>query len=323
MELVAINCPLCGSAKNKEIFRTKDWLAEDDSTSFRVVKCLDCSLRFVNPRPADLDIPSLYPRTYFSTDIDLELLLDQQKNINREKAKIVETDRLSGRILDIGCQKGEFLEYMHRRGWEAFGVELSLEVPNFFGLPIHRGKLVDAAYPDNFFDVVTYWAVIEHIPDIIAHVEETRRILKPGGSIIMLTTNYISFSTGVLKLDDIPRHLVLFTKKTLAKLLENHGFHVEKSFCSNRISRISAYGLLQYLTNRLLNKASEDFYREHFRILFSPRKDLQGRLARLRAMSLSKLALVSTDRLVGALLDRLSLLLGFYGIIIVKARKKD
>jgi len=321
MELIQVACPLCASKDHKEIFSTTDRLVLSDTMVYRLVKCLNCSLRFVNPRPRDEDIQKLYTDDYFVPKIDSKRLLTSQEHINRAKAACFDGLSRTGRILDVGCQKGEFLEFLKRKGWETYGVDLNSRAPNLFGLPIYYGSLKQAGYPGNFFNVITFWAVLEHIPDITTQIEEAYRILKPGGCLILLTTNYYSIATGLLKFDDIPRHLILFTKKTLNILLSKQGFTVEKAYCSDSISKASSYGLLQYLMARLTFRDTESFYHEYFRTQFEPKRTTRSRLQQIRRIGWPKTILVAMDRLLGVVLDRISILLNLYGIIIVKARK--
>jgi len=251
-------------------------------------------------------------------------LLRLRESINREKAAVVERHCPRGRLLDVGCQRGDFLEHMRQRAWGVQGVELSDAVPTLPGLDIRRGSLSAASFPANSFDVVTLWSVIEHLPDPGEHLREVSRVLRPGGTLVLLTTNYESIPSGLLKLEDVPRHLVLFTRRTLRLMLARHGFLLKRLACSDRISRNSAYGLLQYLLARARGrKALETFYRMHFATNFAPPRGASERLERLRQMGLAKGLLVASDRALAILLDSVALVLGAYGAILAIARKPD
>ncbi len=241
---------------------------------------------------------------------------------NEAKARIIERERWSGRLLDVGCQRGDFLRHMRERGWDVCGVELNTEIDVLPDLTIHRGTLAGAAFPPGSFDVVTLWSVIEHVPDVAELLSEAWRVLQPDGLLVLVTTNYRSIPSSLLKLEDVPRHLVLFTKKTIGATLSRHGFRVERIECSDAISRNSACGLLEYCLARARGpRALELFYRSHFARSFSLAKTARQRLQELRRTPVTKSMLRSADRLVGFALDRLSLLLGVYGTIVVKAHK--
>jgi SAM-dependent methyltransferase len=322
MRLEVSSCPLCQGSRHELAYETRDWLRPDDPTLYTVVTCAECSLRFVNPRPSLADIPSLYPPDYYSLPAAPAQLLTAQQRVNREKAAVVERHCCRGRLLDVGCQRGEFLEHMRQRGWEVEGVELNTAIRVLPGLSIHRTSLADARLPTDAFDVVTLWSVIEHVPDVGSDLAEVLRVLRPGGLLVLLTTNYQSIPSRILKLEDAPRHLTLFTKRTLGRLLAAQGFLVEQIACSDRISRNSAYGMLQYLLARARGDAAlERFYRGHFATSFAPGRTAAERFHRLRRLGFFKAGLVAGDRALGFLLDHISLVVGTYGTILATARK--
>lgn len=280
-------------------------------------------MRFINPRPAFKYIPDLYTDEYYNREADPEALLAEKRGINVKKyscfANLVSGP---GRILDVGCQKGEFLAFMQSRGWDVQGVEFSDRAPNLYDLPVHYGGLDSADFPANHFDVITYWAVLEHIPEISLEVERAVRVLKSGGLLVLLTTNFNSLAARVLKLDDIPRHLVLFHKNTLEKLVSNNECATERIFTSDAIFRMSANCLLRYSSARWLGGDPEKFYRDLFRVLYEPSRDTAGRYERLRKLGLLRSSLLLADRALGYLIDKVSLLLDCYGIAVIVARKR-
>jgi 2-polyprenyl-3-methyl-5-hydroxy-6-metoxy-1,4-benzoquinol methylase len=281
-------------------------------------------LRYINPRPCKENISTLYADEYYNPEIDPESLLRESETINQRKLDcFTGLTAGSGRILDVGCQKGEFLAFMEQQGWVVQGVELNESAPNMFNLPVHCGTLENASLPENYFDVITYWAVIEHIPDISAEIERATNLLKPGGLLVLLTTNYNSLATGMLKLDDIPRHLVLFDKRTLCRLVENHGMRVERLFTSDSIFKASANCLLRYGLARWVSRDLDSFYRNYFKVMYEPKRALAGRLSRLRQLGFFKSSLLLADRALGMVLDRISLILDMYGVVTVVARKQQ
>jgi len=275
----------------------------------------------LNPRPTISEQSKTYNTNYFTSDISPEQLLESSAEINTAKAKCFGGLKRKGRILDVGCQKGEFLKFMEKAGWEANGVELDKRAPNLYGLQIFYGRLSQAGFPNDYFDVVTLWGVIEHIYELNELMEEIHRVITPGGDLIILTTNYHSLATGLLKLDDIPRHVLLFTKKTIKALLEKYGFQVKKIYCSDKIFKASTCVLLQYLFARFVTGGLDAFYRDFFRVQYQKKRDLSGRFKRILSMGPIRGLVYITDRMLGLIVDRISLFLGFYGVIIIKATK--
>jgi 2-polyprenyl-3-methyl-5-hydroxy-6-metoxy-1,4-benzoquinol methylase len=150
-----------------------------------------------------------------------------------------------GRLLDVGCHIGVFLELAAARGWVAEGVEPSrwaTDVARDRGLQVTCGTLRGSAFPAGAFDVVTMWDVIEHFPDPGAEVREVHRLLRPGGLVGITTMNVESLVARVLG----PRwpwlmqmHLYYFSVRTLSALLERCGFRVVGVSPHRRIVRLS------------------------------------------------------------------------------------
>jgi SAM-dependent methyltransferase len=138
-----------------------------------------------------------------------------------------------GRILDVGCGFGHLLSAVDTR-WERHGVELSgraAQLARQYGL-IHHGDLRSAAYPAGYFDVVTMYHVIEHMIDPVSEVREIRRVLRPGGWLLVSTPNFDSacarrFGQNFRMLHD-ETHISLFGSSSLLVMLEDLGFLVER-----------------------------------------------------------------------------------------------
>jgi 2-polyprenyl-3-methyl-5-hydroxy-6-metoxy-1,4-benzoquinol methylase len=142
--------------------------------------------------------------------------------------------RPAGRALDIGCGSGGYLAFLARLGWSCSGVEPGARSRTYarevLGLDVEAGPLAACRYPSRHFDVVTMWHVLEHLSDPLGTLREIRRILKPDGRLLLRTPNVESLEARVFRGDwyglDPPRHLFLYSPRTLRPLLERHGFHV-------------------------------------------------------------------------------------------------
>lgn len=145
------------------------------------------------------------------------------------------------RLLEVGCGSGEALSRMQRMGWEVEGVDLDpLAVENACakGLPVRLGELASQQYPDNSFDAIFMGHVIEHVHDPIGLLRESRRILKVGGKLVILTPNVNSwghrrFGRAWLHLDP-PRHLMLFGLRTLERIVKDAQLRIERLVTSTR-----------------------------------------------------------------------------------------
>lgn len=210
------------------------------SGDFTLVRCKSCGLVFQNPRPSLDSIRQYYPQQYGSYASAQQGLKTRRGLIGgvirRGQAKrsrlldrhVPYNGKRPRRLLDIGCASGLFLESMQSLpNWQVEGVELDemtaratsarLQVPVFAG-PVEQAKFESAS-----FDAITLWDVFEHLHHPLQSLHEFRRILRPGGMLFMRVPNGASY---VAKLCgrywsgyDLPRHMTIFTPRTLAQAL--------------------------------------------------------------------------------------------------------
>jgi len=168
-----------------------------------------------------------------------------------------------GRILDVGCGRGNFLEVMAARGFDVYGTEFSAvsaqRARMLFPDRIFLGEHATTELAEQQFDLITLWHVIEHLRDPYGTVCRLHKLLKPEGRLVLAQPNIDSWQArlgGAVWFHlDIPRHLYHFSPTTLAALLDQAGFRVE------RVSHLSIeqnpYGLTQTVLNRLGFKQNE------------------------------------------------------------------
>ncbi len=134
------------------------------------------------------------------------------------------------RVLDVGCGNGLHLEMLREWGWVVEGVEPDAqagEVERSRGITVHKVNLASQCFADGIFDAVTVSHVIEHVYDPVALIRECRRILKPGGILVIITPNISSITYRLFRSSSAhlepPRHLVLFQPRNLAYLADLAG----------------------------------------------------------------------------------------------------
>ena len=102
-----------------------------------------------------------------------------------------------GRLLDVGCGKGEFLEVVRRRGWQVTGIErstgMAAHAAKALGLEVFCGTLEQARWSEGAFDVVTLNMVLEHIDDPHRLVSQVARLLNDHGLLFVEVPNMDSF----------------------------------------------------------------------------------------------------------------------------------
>jgi SAM-dependent methyltransferase len=151
-------------------------------------------------------------------------------------------------VCDIGCGNGDQLRRFKALGYEVVGVEpdddaraLAREVG-----PVYRGTAEQLPHDldGRAFDVVLMSHVLEHCIDPIRSIENVRRLVAPGGRLIIEVPN--NAATGFWRFGpvwpwaDVPRHINFFTRRSLERLLENGGFKIEATFYTGYVRQYTA-----------------------------------------------------------------------------------
>jgi SAM-dependent methyltransferase len=222
-------CILCGE-KSKSEDRIV-WATDD---SFEGLLCKICGLVQVEPclTPEGLNF---YYSTYLKHRIEDKKKFQQRSVQYKIDADFLKTYLSSGKILDVGCSGGFFLNEIGNQftkvGLEIDGEAASYGVKNF-NLDIKPGVLGSDNLENNSFDIIVFRGVIEHIYDPAAAVKRAKELLKPNGRIyICATPNLDSFCAEVYRemwnLWHPIQHINIFSAKTLHALLGKSEFDIE------------------------------------------------------------------------------------------------
>lgn len=256
LPLETIACDLCGSTRQTLVYQTPDRRYFTDEL-FAVVRCDECGLGFLNPRPCFEEMGKYYPPVYYEEEF-VKNLQDHQVRYAREARYLREFEERGGspRLLDVGCANGDFPRFMAARGWSVEGVEVSASASPIQDFPVYSQPFPEIAADTPTYDAVTAWAVIEHVHHPMAYFRKAARILKPGGIFVFLVTNFDSLASRRLFREDVPRHLFFFTRETVKRYLEDTGFHLEREDNRNDIFAMPPENfLLFFLKARVLRKA--------------------------------------------------------------------
>ncbi len=226
---------------------------------FRIVRCNQCDLIYVDSRDITFDPEELYGAEYFSSDWKSfcgyrNYVADRWLHLRNAHAILTVVERAlgrpRGRLLDVGCAFGFFLEAARARGWAPLGLDVSVEAVKYgqkeLGLSVLLGEIDEGVFESESFDVVSMVGTIEHLPDPMSAVRAAARVLKPGGLLVISTIDV----EGVLGYFNWkpPEHLFYFSFRTLAYLLGKAALSVESKRthwsyyrCSDLITRLWAY----------------------------------------------------------------------------------
>lgn len=205
---------------------------------YAIVRCQHCGLIFADPLPdaAELErhyahyAPEAVENGTHSAKLVRDLLLTEAQRIGH--------DGTFGDLLDVGCGYGFFLQAMQGLCSTVTGIELSAGEAAYarqkLGLNVRQGTLAEAQFPDSCFDTVTMWEVIEHLPDPLGYLQEIRRILKPGGLLVISTPNACCLTAKVTgnhwRLWAPPEHLYYFCMSSLKRSCLKVGFRIQSAF---------------------------------------------------------------------------------------------
>lgn len=280
-------CAVCGADEAETVSYGWDRLLGLPGT-FRMCRCRECGLLYLNPRPTEEEMLQYYPEEYepYSRAIDDEPWFQR---LNRrygmsKRCRAVMAYEPGGRLLDVGCATGNFLYEMARRGtWETYGVEPNSKAAQYarqrLGLNVFTGTLRQARFPDDYFDVVSLWNVLEHLHDPMGDLREVNRVLRHGGLLVLSLPNVESLDAWLFGQYwvgwDIPRHLHVFPRPTLKRLLAATGFALLDERCLAGTFFTFALSLrflidekLDGLSGRAL--AEKVFYSAPMRLLSAP-----------------------------------------------------
>ncbi len=230
MQLERVNCLLCRADDPRSLFEAQDINLLRPGT-FGVVQCRRCGLVYTNPRPTRDAMSAFYPDEYWAGPPlgDAQPYLDRATRIALEQLGQAQPGQT---VLDVGCGVGTVLRVLSRQGWGVCGVDVSQHAcelaREFAGTDVFCGTLEDANFAEENFDAVTLFDVAEHLPDPVATLRHIRRLLRPGGRVFIKVPNMAALQARLLRRWwywlDVPRHLVHFSPRTLARALQAAGF---------------------------------------------------------------------------------------------------
>ncbi len=245
-------CALCHGSRHKTFLIAKQRT---------VIECAECGLRALSPMPSLDEMVSVNEETvhpFFNACLEDE---DSYRRYFAPKLDDLQRYEPSGRLLDVGCGAGFFLDAARARGFAVQGVDLS-PVPASYateqlGLDVTVGSLYGYESIGDAFDAVTIFQTIEHDPDPAALCAQLFRLLKPGGALMVTTPAADGFVARVMGKRWFGyrnvEHVSFFSRASLRHALEAAGFEIE--FVEIEHGKSLS---MKYVLNRLIN-----YYYDH------------------------------------------------------------
>jgi len=220
-----VSCLVCGG-----ICRPSDMPA--------LLICGSCSFVTTNIELSRDEVERLYNARYFAGEEYKDYLAERPliEAHFRGRLKKIEKhapDLSRKRLFEIGCAYGFFLAVARERFASVEGIDISVDAVTYasqtLGLAVHAGDFLDYEFRQNA-DVVCLWDTIEHLQSPHLYIEKAAAHMNPGGILALTTGDIGSFMArwrGVRwRQIHPPTHLHYFSKATLSRLLQKHGFSI-------------------------------------------------------------------------------------------------
>jgi 2-polyprenyl-3-methyl-5-hydroxy-6-metoxy-1,4-benzoquinol methylase len=200
-----------------------------ENTHGRYVKCKNCHLIYANPIEKASKINGNYSKM---GNNDAPIIRGSRLRAARSQLGLIRKHKSGKKLLDIGCGEGFFLFNAAKAGYTTKGIEISQDAAEYagreFGLDVEAKPFEELQFPDNHFDVVTLWQVLEHVPYPLIVLKEVHRILKPEGLLATSTPDIDSILAKIFRRRwwNLRRlHINQFTTRTLTDMLKRAGFN--------------------------------------------------------------------------------------------------
>jgi SAM-dependent methyltransferase len=248
---VKVKCPVCGGSPVYERYQQ-----EREGITYPIAQCTICSVEFVYPPPSPSILYNIQESAFADPDAGC-MRASLEYDFWMPECNVIHSLGFhNGRILDVGCNRGGFLEALGV-GWEKHGIELVAPLAASArkrGITVYERPVEECQFPDAFFDVITMYALIEHLREPYLVTKQLARMLRPGGLFVVMTGARNSLKARCKgrswHMYCPPVHLWFFNYNSLSIVVEQAG--LRKVF-----SRYTSGNMPWYIGNTFLAKASD------------------------------------------------------------------
>lgn len=254
-------CPICETDRfDREVyamnFETKDLDGRvfsarrlPDRLHYRMVRCGECGLLRSNPILERDELARLYERSELTYESEAVFARRTYGELLRRALRFA---RSRESLLEIGCGSGFFLEEARKQGFrEVAGVEPSEDAvsraPAHLQKCIERGLYERSTFPEGRFDAICAFQVFDHVPDASLMLRACKEHLRPGGVALFVNHDEAAPSARLLgersPIVDV-EHTALFSRSSMRRIFEKHGFLVKEVFSVRNTYPISYWAKL-------------------------------------------------------------------------------
>jgi SAM-dependent methyltransferase len=230
---------VCSTALGAPVLEGRDRMFPVEGR-FTVSECPRCRLGVTEPRLADAELARHYPDAYGAFQprarpLPLRVLswlrrLQLDLRLRRAPFRQAVGDAPSGRVLDVGCGRGDLAAAFARRGWQASVVDpspLAVAAARTVGVDARQGSIFEPLWPAASFDVVLFHHSLEHVDKPLEALRRAAELLRPGGRLVVAVPDWGSWQRRVFRSRwfhlDLPRHLQHFTAHALDEIAKRSG----------------------------------------------------------------------------------------------------
>ena len=236
-------CCICGTRDSEPVGCGPDFEYRTSPDSFLSVECIHCGVVYLDPRPAPSEFDRIYPDEYHAfrfTEAEFGIVYSVRRRLEaRRLLRALRDLPTSAAVIDVGCGDGFHLDVLGQYGpasWQLVGVDVdprAVAAARRRQLVVHEGRLEDLDLPAESFDAALLIQTVEHLADPAALLRAVRRVLVPGGRILVVTDNTGSLDFRIAKRRHwggyhFPRHWYLHNARSLGLLSAHAGLEVEE-----------------------------------------------------------------------------------------------
>lgn len=231
------NCPICDSTRLTPFLTSKDFSVSGET--FSIVTCEGCGFHYTNPVPPAETIGKYYKsESYVSHSASKKGLINRVYHwvrwySLRSKVRLISKLSKGRELLDVGAGTGHFLAVAKAKGWSVTGLEPDADARKL-AKEVNAVELQSTErlheLPDERYDVITLWHVLEHVYELKRDLKKMVSLLKPGGTLVVAVPNMKSYDARYYKefwaAYDLPIHLYHFQRPDIVRLMEEFGMQL-------------------------------------------------------------------------------------------------